>query len=425
MKRSIIALLILLALGGLIFIQFRLLMVGVRLEKQRFDHRIETALQNAVLAIDDDESLAEQLGRWLATGNADAPAELVAGIDSTIANNLKKEGIRAGVSFAITDYYARRVYLHSVGFGQEDFNFGRYTMRLGPVVGQWCSRSALNPELNCNRALHLDVPSLFSYLLGELDYLLWPSVGCLLVILAGLFFLNQTLRREERLNKIKNEFINNLTHELKTPAFSISLSSKMALEQLASGNADKAKQYLRIIQRENEKMKVQVEKVLELASLQSGRYQLNKTAVDPGKSIGEVVAEYEAAFPKASISVDIAEGVSGIFVDEAHFKNVLRNLLDNAIKYGGEQVEIRVQMRPDKGFAKLSVSDNGPGIAAAHHKAVFDKFYRVPQPQGHAVKGFGLGLSYVKQIVMAHGGNVLLESQPGSGTTVSSWWPFA
>ena len=100
---------ILLALGGLIFIQFRLLMVGVRLEKQRFDHRIENALQNAVLTIDEDEKLAEQLGRWLASGKAEAPAALVAALDSTIAQAMEREGINTKVSFAITDYFARRV----------------------------------------------------------------------------------------------------------------------------------------------------------------------------------------------------------------------------------------------------------------------------------------------------------------------------
>ncbi len=431
MKRSILAILILLALGGLIFIQFRLLMVGVRLEKQRFDHRIESALQKAVLAIDEDGVLAGELGHWLATGSADAPATLVADIDTTIAAALKNEGISAKVTFAITDYFARRVYLSSPGFEREAFNFGRYTMRLGPAVVEQCSQAALQPELSCNRALHLDVPSLFSYLLGELDYLLWPSVACLLVILLGLFLLISTLRREERLNEIKNEFINNLTHELKTPAFSISLSSKMALEQLASrdvgtgsGNVEQAKKYLQLIQQENEKMKVQVEKVLELASLQSGKYQLNKSVVDLGKCLAEVVAEYHSGFPKATFKTQLDETLK-MDVDEAHFKNALRNLLDNAIKYGGGSVEIHIGARQDKRFAKLIVRDNGPGIPPAHQKAVFDKFYRVPQSGGHKVKGFGLGLSYVRQIVQAHGGRVLLESQPGKGTSVTSWWPLA
>ncbi|RME04856.1 MAG: sensor histidine kinase [Bacteroidetes bacterium] len=424
MKRSIPAILILLALGGLIFIQFRLLMVGVRLEKQRFDHRIENALQNAVLAVDEDEKLAEQLGRWLASGKAEAPPALVAALDSTIAQAMEREGINTKVSFAITDYFARRVYLSSPDFDTKTFNFGRYTMRLGPAVVEWCSKTALKAELSCNRALHLDVPSLFTYLLGELDYLLWPSVACLLVIYAGLVFLIRTLRREERLNKIKNEFINNLTHELKTPSFSISLSSKMALEQLASGNPDKAREYLQIIRQENEKMKVQVEKVLELASLQSGRYKLNKSEIQLRKVIGEVLAEYSPALGQSKIELRIGEGLQSIIADEAHFKNVLRNLLDNAIKYGGQQVDILVEVSRENHFAKMSVSDSGPGIPPAHQKAVFDKFYRVPQADGHKVKGFGLGLSYVKQIVEVHGGKVLLESQPGQGTTVTSWWPL-
>lgn len=421
MKRSTLVILILLAIGGLIFIQLRLLMVGVRLEKQRFDHRIESALQNSVFAIDDDEKLAAQLGQFLASGNTDAPKTLVAEIDSTISKALKKEGIRATVTFAITDFFARRVYLNSVAFEKKSFNFGRYTMRLGPTVDEWCNKAALQPELSCNRAMHLDVPSLFTYLLGELDYLLWPSVACLLVILFGLFLLINTLRREEQLNKIKNEFINNLTHELKTPAFSISLSSKMALEQLAAGDAQKVRKYLSVIQQENEKMKVQVEKVLELASLQSGRYRLNKTSVEPGSIIREVVAEYDVE--PGRVELALPDEPVAISVDVSHFKNVLRNLIDNSIKYASGPVHIKIQAGCEKPFYKISVEDNGPGIAPEHQRAVFDKFYRVPQTGGHQVKGFGLGLSYVKQVVEAHGGKVLLKSTPGEGTSVTCFWP--
>ncbi|GIV31003.1 MAG: hypothetical protein KatS3mg029_0354 [Saprospiraceae bacterium] len=427
MRKIAIAVLLIAALTGLTLVQFRLLMTGVTLEKQRFDQRIEEVLQRAVVALDDDETLSMELGRWLAKADIQAPEQLTNRLDSLLNEHLAAAGIRSPrIQWAVTDLSARRIYLRHPKTLPEDFHFGRYAIRLGPAVTNACLAQSPAVERTCFRALHLDVANLFAYLLGRLRTLIVLSLVCLVVILSCLGWLIHYLRREERLNEIKNDFINNLTHELKTPVFSISLAANMAAERLQGGQSQEVLRFLETIRGENEKLKTHIDKVLELANLQRGRYELDKQRVNVRELTAEVVGEYAGVL----IDVDrIAFATGGgslhILADPTHFKNVLRNLLDNAIKYGGPNVHIEVGCRQEGEFVRVSVRDTGPGIPPEHLSKVFEKFYRVPRPAHAQVKGFGLGLSYVKQIVEAHGGKVSLSSEMGRGTTVNVWWLVA
>ncbi len=415
MKRRLLAIILLTALAGLIFIQFRLLLVGIRLEKQRLDQQTEAALHAAALALDEPGPVGDRLIRHL-KGGGDRAAGISSVVDSVLVAQLRKQGVNARFHFAITDYYAKKVFLASPDFAPEDFTFGRYTVRLG---------GRISGECGCNRALHLDVSNLFTYLVGELDYLIIPSVLCLLAIVFCLVLLTTTLRKEQRLNRVKNDFINNLTHELKTPAFSIALSARMASESLGKGEVEKARRFLRLIGNENEKLMMHIEKVLELASLQNARYTLQRNPVNLHDLISEVVEEFAPQVKEigGTLTQSLKAQNSRAEVDVAHFKNVLRNLLDNALKYSPGQPHIAVATANDDHRFELSVSDRGMGISPAQQKMVFEKFYRVPAGNLHSVKGFGLGLSYVKQIVTAHGGRVEMESESGQGTTVTVVMP--
>jgi two-component system, OmpR family, phosphate regulon sensor histidine kinase PhoR len=417
MKRRLLAIVLLAALAGLIFIQFRLLLVGVRLEKQRFDQQTEAAIHAAALALDEAGPTGDALVRYLSGESpADTAPALSQALDSVLVAELRRQGVTAHFHFAITDYYAKEVFLASPGFSPESFSFGRYTVRLGGRITGECA---------CNRALHLDVSNLFTYLVGELDYLIIPSVLCLVAIVFCLALLTTTLRKEQRLNQVKNDFINNLTHELKTPAFSIALSARMASESLEKGDADKARQFLRLIGKENEKLKMHIEKVLELASLQDARYTLQREPASLHEIIPEVLEEFAPQVQErgGTLTHSLKAQNSRAEVDMAHFKNVLRNLLDNALKYSPGPPHISVATANDGHIFELTVKDKGMGIPAAEQKLVFDKFYRVSTGDRHSVKGFGLGLNYVKQILTAHGGAVELTSEVGVGTTIKTRWP--
>ena len=415
MKRHLLAGILLLSLSVLTFVQFRLLLAGVRLEKQRFDLRTEDAL----LAVSDSLNLPSShsgaLIERLKIGQLSNDTLLVHPIsdslDALLRRELGRRGIRAGFAFAITPVFNGQVLLASRSYQPARFEFGRYQVKLGNHIIGNCHFEPL---------LHFDVPNLFGYLLSLLRNLMVPSVLSLLAILSCYFLLLNILKNERKLNAIKNDFINNLTHELKTPSFSISLSSKMAQESLAKNDPERAAKLLQIIDNENDRIKVHVEKVLELASLESAQHSLHLAPTDLHGLVREVAAAFAPAISDRGGSLALhllAEGGSTLPVDAAHLKNALTNLLDNSLKYSPGKPVIVVSTERKGGQFLIAVSDQGMGIAPAFQGQVFDKFFRVPDGNGEQVKGFGLGLSYVAQVVKAHGGRVVVESEVGRGST--------
>ena len=414
MKRKLIATIILIALAGLTFVQFRLLVIGAKLEKQRFDQQVLAARQNIQQELNVPNVLSDALIARLKQSppGGKSPDFLLDSLHHFLGGEMKKQGISPNFSFAITRHFREDVLISSPNFDPEKFRFREYSVELGEYFSSRLSESFV---------LHIDVENLFFYLLGELDYLVIPSVLCLLAILACLVFLLHVLRKEERLNAIKNDFINNLTHELKTPAFGISLATKLARDNITKGKVEKALEYLKIIEDEKDKLVSHTEKVLELASLENGRQHFRKEKTDMHELVLEVVSGFrpkvEARGGRLSAKLEAARPV--LLVDRGHFKNVLQNLLDNAMKYSPGVPQIEVATRNIGGQFELTVKDEGMGISPADQSRVFDKFYRVPSGDLHPVKGFGLGLNYVKQVVEAHGGKVEVESRLGEGTVFS------
>jgi signal transduction histidine kinase len=225
------------------------------------------------------------------------------------------------------------------------------------------------------------------------------------------------LRKEEQLNDVKNEFINNLTHELKTPVFSIGLASTILKEHLEKGNIEKAHQFLKMIGRENEKLKTHIDKVLELATLESPNYQLEMQSADLIQLAQEVVDGFKIKVDNknGTLITDFPKTPLMANLDATHFKNVVQNLLENALKYSPNEVDIKVTIEEVNNAAQLIIRDKGTGISPEFQRKIFDKFYRVPSKNLHEVKGFGLGLNYVQKIVEAHGGNISVESEVDKG----------
>ena len=411
MSRHLLAGILFLSLSVLTFVQFRLLLAGVHLEKQRFDQRTEAAL----LAVADSlnqpgprsTALIDRLKIGQTTNDTLFVHPISDTLDALLNRELRRKSITANFSFAISPIYSGQVLLADRSFKPIEFNFGRYQVPLGNHVIASCHFQPL---------LHFDVPNLFGYLLGELRGLIVPSVLCLLAILLCFFLLLNILKKERQLNAIKNDFINNLTHELKTPAFSISLSSKMAKESLVKNDTQRASSFLQLIENENNKIKVHVEKVLELASLESPRYQLNKTTASLHALIREVATAFEAELENrgGSLTLDLQADPDSVQVDVTHIKNALQNLLDNSLKYSPNKAEIKISTKKKVKQLLIAVSDCGQGIDPVYQKKVFDKFFRIPTNVAKA-KGFGLGLSYVLQIAKAHGGTVAVESELGKG----------
>ncbi len=231
--------------------------------------------------------------------------------------------------------------------------------------------------------------------------------------------------RQKRLSEIKTDFINNMTHELKTPIATIALSSEMLLRNDFSNDEEKLKRYAGIIHKENKRLETQVERVLNVAKLDKEHLVLSKELMDIHELLEEAQENINFNQSEQGVKVELnLNAESGaINADPVHITNVIYNLLDNAVKYCEIIPEIKVSTRTDKKGIVIEFTDNGIGMKREELKLIFDKFYRIPTGNLHNVKGFGLGLYYVRLIIQEHGGTIDVKSQVGKGTTFTIWLP--
>ncbi|MBK8473638.1 MAG: PDZ domain-containing protein [Sphingobacteriales bacterium] len=222
----------------------------------------------------------------------------------------------------------------------------------------------------------------------------------------------------KKLSDMKTDFINNMTHELKTPISTIQLAAEMLTDPTLSRNEQSIKRYAGMIHEENRRMQSHVEKVLQFARLEKGNFKLTYTTIDIHDLIEEIVQKLSLRMDKASGTMDCHLNAEHFRIegDEMHLTNVIYNLLDNAIKYAQDQPVINIYTRDTPDGLSISIQDQGIGMSKDALKKVFEKFYRVPTGNIHNVKGFGLGLSYVKLMAEAHGGTIRAQSKLGKGS---------
>ena len=234
----------------------------------------------------------------------------------------------------------------------------------------------------------------------------------------------RSLRQQERLTALKNDFISNITHELKTPIATVSV----AIEALQNFNAlqkpELTKEYLDISKNELSRLSMLVDKVLKLSVFEQKEPELKKEIIDLASLVAQVLDSMRLQFEKLGVKIAFdTEGADHTYIeaDKTHLTSVIYNLLDNAIKYDGKNVNI--QFATDQNALKMSIEDDGCGIASEYQAKIFDKFFRVPKGDIHNVKGYGLGLSYVASIVKQHGGRIEVQSVLEKGSTFSVFLP--
>ncbi|MBK7850154.1 MAG: HAMP domain-containing histidine kinase [Bacteroidetes bacterium] len=275
--------------------------------------------------------------------------------------------------------------------------------------------------------LNLFLPEKRQFIVQEMGPMFITSVILILVVLIMFWRTILLLMREKRLSEHTNDFLNNMTHEFKTPLTNIALAGKMITKDASNRQEEKIKHYSEIILAENEKLRLQVEQVLSMTALERGEIPLRKTELDVHELIREAIKyisiQIENKQGELKLNLDAENPV--IFGDKTHLVNALYNLVDNAIKYSPEKPELSVRTHNHEKQFILVVSDKGIGIEKEYQKKVFEKFFRVPTGDVHDVKGFGLGLSYIKKIVELHQGKIDLESTPGKGTTFTVTLPNA
>lgn len=247
--------------------------------------------------------------------------------------------------------------------------------------------------------------------------ILISSLLLVILILIAFIYLLYTILRQKTIEELKTDFTNNMTHELKTP-ISVAYAANDVLLNYDSHISEKQKKYLGIVREQLTQLSGLVEQILTLSVENRNTFRLKQESIRIADMIAPLIEQHKLkAGKKVDITTNIPENIA-VFADRTHFYNILGNLIDNAVKYSGDkpaEISVSAEMLPNE--IRVSVTDNGIGISDTNLQHIFDKFYRVPSGNLHNVKGFGLGLYYVKDMMSKHGGSVTVKSQPGKGTT--------
>ncbi len=264
------------------------------------------------------------------------------------------------------------------------------------------------------------------YILSSMWFLLLISVAFMIALIFSFYYTISTIFKQKKLSEIKNDFISNMTHEFKTPISTISLACEVLSDKTVEKSPERVSNYVRMIGDENKRLSLLVENILQTAILDKGQFKLKIQQIDIHTLIEQTITNIK-------LQVENKEGVIEkylnatqfiIHADRVHVTNIIFNLIDNALKYSSEKPQIKITTKNDDTGVFISVQDNGIGISKDNQKRIFETMYRVPTGNIHNVKGFGLGLSYVKAVVEKHEGSISVESELGKGSVFTVFLPF-
>lgn len=417
----LIVILITLSVLGIIFIQMSWIHNSVELRKQQREQDI----QHAITQIKEElyTSFLFNVGQigYLNQDSKDfhlrkftielvAPEEITQKIDAA----LKRYNIKDHFEYAVTNVFQNDL-VKTNGFTADMRNM---------CIDVGLTQDIQDAEFY--EVLHLYIREESNFIMRKIGWYIAGSILCTLIIISAFYLTVRTMFNQKKLSEIKSDFINNMTHELKTPLATISLAIDALTNEKVIHDTDKIRYYSKMIKDENKRMNKQVEKILQSARIEKQDIKLNLQELDAHEIVNKVAD---------SVNLQILDKNGKLFVkaeatnykieaDDVHFSNVVFNLLDNAIKYSKENLVIDIITRNEGNMFVLQVKDNGIGMSKETQSRVFEKFYRAHTGNLHNVKGFGLGLSYVKAIVEAHGGKIKVDSTIGKGSTFSAYFPL-
>ena len=409
-----IVILISLSLFGLIFLQFYWIQNAILVQNGKFNVDVENALNNIKSGLKTRVALMLGYNPASIDWSTESPATKkilwstiskipTKDIDSLVSRELKMNSIHLPYEFGI---------VHEGDLLNNTDNFEENLLSKSYQV-------VLSYDSDFSFFLFIDVPS--NVIIRKTFWLIAISIIFTIIIILAFIITVRTIYKQKYLSEIKSDFINNMTHEFKTPLATISLAVDALGYEKVYSKPEQIRYYTRILKEENDRMYKQVEKILTTAKIDSNAMELSIQDVDIHQIIEKAAQSAQMIIEGQGGGVYLKLNANQYVVkgDEVHLTNIINNLIDNAIKYSKTPCNINISTKNNMKNKSICirVADNGIGMSKESLKHVFEKFYRVPTGNLHNVKGFGLGLSYVKAIVEAHSGIITVESSLGKGST--------
>ena len=432
----IIFILISLSLIGIIYIQVNWLFTMLENKQEELQHKVITAMDEV------GQSLVEQKGSLPNLKNPkgspgftwpsdqflkelNRPSTIGEKFtDYEIAERLQKAFLKQGLKdtrfeFAVTSNF------NLISYELKSMNFMRAaedTVHNKAFIYPLLVPSGSNYEgLVPDETMIVIVPNIKKIVLKQIKWMIIGSVLFTLIIIAAFFLTVSALLRQKKLSAIKNDFINNMTHEFKTPLATISLAVDALRNEKVAQDKEKSEYFSSIIKEENKRMNKHVETILQSALLDRQEVRLNLKPLSVHQVIKDVLENFELQLQHkhGKVGINLNATNDQIAADEVHFTNLISNLIDNAIKYSKDNQDlfINITTHNTNRHLVIRIEDNGIGMSKESQRKIFEKFYRAHTGNIHNVKGFGLGLSYVKTMVDAHNGRIKVDSTLGKGTS--------
>jgi two-component system phosphate regulon sensor histidine kinase PhoR len=423
MKRvfPLIVLLITLSVLGIMFIQMHWIQSAIFVKRQLHEKNIENSIKQ-IKELMYNRYFQKTVVGYIPNENARlynlrnftvmdfSEDEVKAIIDST----LKKNDLKEKYEYCITNIFDQCISVSNEF--KEEYKGSSVKELITPPGGMQVE------------TLHLYIEDK-NYIIKKMGGLIVASIFFTCIIISAFALTIRTMFRQKNLSEIKSDFINNMTHELKTPLATISLAIDALVNEKVIHDTEKIRYYSGMIKDENKRMNKQVEKILQAARLERQEIKLNLQELNAHdiihKTADNLALQVQEKNGTISLQLNAAKHI--LEADEVHFSNIIFNLLDNAIKYSKDNIPLQIDVETSiagNGMLAIKIKDNGIGMSKETQSRVFEKFYRAHTGNLHNVKGFGLGLSYVKAIAEAHGGKIKVESAIGKGSTFTLFLPF-
>ena len=414
----IITLLAVAAIAGIVVLQVRWFGQAFDVREKQFDQNVFTALQNVgeqILHVNQQQipnsGLVSQLSSnyFVVSVNGEIDTRV---LESLLKAEFRNRNLLYDFEYGVYDCnHQKLVYGNYVSFGNDDRD------RPSGELPQW---------KNDLYYFSVNFPEKKNEITGSLGVWLYSSIVLLLVI-AFFAFALIAIFRQKQLSEVQKDFVSNMTHEFKTPVSTILVTSRLLNKEEVQKNPDSIHQYTSLIQAEALRLKSQVERVLQVAVWDEKNLKYKPEDLDIQECLDQAITSVEQVVKEKNGKVDrlFTADRTRIQGDRLHITNVFHNLLDNAVKYHRGEPVISVNTRNENGEVVVSIRDNGIGIEQGNLKRIFDRFFRVHTGDVHDVKGFGLGLHYVKKIVRDHKGKINVNSKINEGTEFILRFPLA